>query len=276
MNYAKTFGLMALLTALFVAVAGLLGGRSMMLPAFGFAALVNFGSYWFSDRIVLKMYRARPLAQEDAPRLYEMVDRLRRQADLPMPTLALAPSEQPNAFATGRNPDNAVVCVTDGILKILDQPELEGVIAHELAHIKNRDMLIGTVAATLSAAIVFLARMGFWFGGNRDRGGMIGMLLMLVLAPMAAALVQMAISRAGEFRADRVGAEISGNPRGLATALQRLEAGARRIPMDVNPAASHLCIVNPLAGGGFTKLFSTHPPTAERVQRLEEMARTGV
>jgi len=276
MNYAKTFGLMALLTALFVAVAGLLGGRSMMLPAFGFAALVNFGSYWFSDRIVLKMYRARPLAQEDAPRLYEMVDRLRRQADLPMPTLALAPSEQPNAFATGRNPDNAVVCVTDGILKILDQPELEGVIAHELAHIKNRDMLIGTVAATLSAAIVFLARMGFWFGGNRDRGGMIGMLLMLVLAPLAAALVQMAISRAGEFRADRVGAEISGNPRGLATALQRLEAGARRIPMDVNPAASHLCIVNPLAGGGFTKLFSTHPPTAERVQRLEEMARTGV
>ena len=276
MNYAKTFGLMALLTALFVAVAGLLGGRSMMLPAFGFAALVNFGSYWFSDRIVLRMYRARPLAQEEAPRLYEMVDRLRRQADLPMPTLALAPSDQPNAFATGRNPDHAVVCVTDGILKILDQPELEGVIAHELAHIKNRDMLIGTIAATLGAAIVFLARFGFLFGGNRDRGGVIGMLLMLVLAPLAAALVQMAISRAGEFRADRVGAEISGNPRGLATAIQRLEAGARRIPMDVNPAASHLCIVNPLAGGGFAKLFSTHPPTAERVQRLEEMARTGV
>jgi len=276
MNYAKTFGLMALLTALFVAVAGLLGGRAMMLPAFGVAALLNFGSYWFSDRIVLKMYRARPLAQEDAPRLYEMVDRLRRRADLPMPTLALAPSEQPNAFATGRSPEKAVVCVTEGILKILDQPELEGVIAHELAHIKNRDMLIGTIAATLGAAIVFLARFGFLLGGNRDRGGILGMILMLVLAPIAAVLVQMAISRAGEFRADRVGAQISQNPRGLATALQRLEAGARRIPMEVNPAASHLCIVNPLAGGGFAKLFSTHPPTGERVARLEEMARTGV
>lgn len=275
MSYAKTFGLMALLTALFVAVAGLLGGRTMMLPAFGVAALFNFGSYWFSDRIVLKMYRARTLAQEDAPRLYEMVDRLRRRADLPMPTLALAPSEQPNAFATGRSPDKAVVCVTEGILKILDQPELEGVIAHELAHIKNRDMLIGTVAATLGAAIVFLARFGFLFG-DRDRGGILSMVLMLVLAPIAAVLVQMAISRAGEFRADRVGADISGNPRGLATALQRLEAGARRIPMEVNPAASHLCIVNPLAGGGFAKLFSTHPPTGERVERLEEMARAGV
>ncbi len=276
MNYAKTFGLMALLTAMFVAVAGLLGGRSMMLPAFGFAALLNFGSYWFSDRIVLKMYRARTLVPEDAPRLYEMVDRLRRQADLPMPTLAVAPSEQPNAFATGRSPEKSVVCVTEGILKILDQPELEGVIAHELAHIKNRDMLIGTVAATLGAAIVFLARFGFMFGGNRDRGGILGLILMMVLAPLAALVVRSAISRAGEFRADRVGAQISGNPRGLATALQRLEAGARRIPMEVNPAASHLCIVNPLAGGGFAKLFSTHPPTGERVQRLEEMARAGV
>lgn len=276
MSYAKTFGLMALLTALFVAVAGLLGGRAMMLPAFAVAALLNFGSYWFSDRVVLKMYRARTLQREDAPRLYEIVDRLRRKANLPMPTVALAPSEQPNAFATGRSPEKAVVCVTEGILKILDEPELEGVIAHELAHIKNRDMLIGTVAATLSAAIVFLARMGFWFGGNRDRGGIVGLLLMLVLAPLAAALVQMAISRAGEFRADRVGAEISGNPRGLATALQRLEAGARRIPMEVNPAASHLCIVNPLAGGGFTKLFRTHPPTSERVERLEVLARAGV
>ena len=276
MSYVKTFGLMALLTAMFVGIAGLLGGRGMMLPAFGFAALFNFGSYWFSDRLVLKMYRARKLAPEDAPQLYEMVDRLRQKADLPMPTVALAPSEQPNAFATGRNPENAVVCVTDGILKILDAPELEGVIAHELAHIKNRDMLIGTVAATLSAAIVFLARIGFWFGGDRDRGGLIGGLLMLVLAPIGAMLVQMAISRAGEFRADRVGAQISGNPRGLATALQRLEAGAQRIPMNVNPSASHLCIVNPLSGGGFTKLFRTQPPTGERVARLEEMARAGV
>ncbi len=275
MNYVKTFGLMALLTALFIAIAGLLGGRAMMLPAFGVAAVLNFGSFWFSDRLVLKMYRARTLTPEDAPRLYDMVDRLRRRADLPMPTLALAPSEQPNAFATGRNPANAVVCVTEGILKTLDEPELEGVIAHELAHIKNRDMLTGTVAATLSAAIVFLARFGFFFGG-RDRGGALGGILMLVLAPLAATVVQMAISRAGEFRADRVGSEISGAPLGLARALERIEAGARRRPMQVNPSASHLCIVNPLAGGGIAKLFRTHPPTAERVERLEEMARTGV
>lgn len=276
MNYVKTFGLMALLTALLVGVAGMLGGRGMMLPAFAFAAVLNFGSYWFSDRIVLKMYRARELAPEDAPRLHEMVDRLRRKAGLPMPVVALAPSDQPNAFATGRSPEKAVVCVTEGILRTLDEPELEGVIAHELAHIRNRDMLIGTIAATLSAAIVFLARFGFFFGGNRDRGGLLGGLLMLVLAPLAAMVVQMAISRAGEFRADRVGAEISGNPRGLATALQRLEAGAKQIPMQVNPSASHLCIVNPLTGGGFAKLFRTHPPTGERIRRLEEMARTGV
>jgi len=276
MNYIKTFGLMALLTALFVAVAGLLGGRSMMLPAFGIAALINFGSYWFSDRLVLKMYRARKLEPDEAPKLTEIVDRLRRKAGLPMPTLALAPSRQPNAFATGRNPANAVVCVTDGILKILDERELEGVLAHELAHVKNRDMLIGTIAATLSAAIVFLARIGFWFGGGDRRGGAAGGLLMLILAPLAAMLVQMAISRAGEFRADRVGAEISGNPLGLATALERLEAGAKQIPMQVSPSASHLCIVNPLRGGGIAKLFRTHPPTEDRVARLQEMARTGV
>lgn len=276
MNYIKTFGLMALLTALFVAVAGLLGGRSMMLPAFGIAALINFGSYWFSDRLVLKMYRARKLEPDEAPKLTEIVDRLRRKAGLPMPTLALAPSRQPNAFATGRNPENAVVCVTDGILKILDERELEGVLAHELAHVKNRDMLIGTIAATLSAAIVFLARIGFWFGGGDRRGGAAGGLLMLILAPLAAMLVQMAISRAGEFRADRVGAEISGNPLGLATALERLEAGAKQIPMQVSPSASHLCIVNPLRGGGIAKLFRTHPPTEDRVARLQEMARTGV
>ncbi|MGD8495396.1 MAG: zinc metalloprotease HtpX [Gemmatimonadales bacterium] len=275
MNYIKTFGLMALLTALFVAVAGILGGRSMMLPAFGVAALINFGSYWFSDRLVLKMYRARTLAPDEAPRLTEVVDRLRRKAGLPMPTLALAPSKQPNAFATGRSPKHAVVCVTDGILQALDERELEGVLAHELAHVKNRDMLIGTVAATLSAAIVFLARIGFWFGGGDRRGGAAGGLLMLILAPLAAMLVQMAISRAGEFRADRVGAEISGNPSGLADALERLEAGAKRIPMQVSPSASHLCIVNPLRGGGIAKLFRTHPPTEDRVARLREMTRTG-
>jgi heat shock protein HtpX len=276
MNYAKTFGLMAVLTAMFVAIAGILGGRSMMLPAFALAALFNVGSFWFSDRIVLKMYKAKTVTPEQAPQLYEMVDRLRRRAGLPMPTIAIAPSDQPNAFATGRSPKKAVVCVTNGILRVLDAPELEGVIAHELAHVKNRDMLTGTMAATLSGAIVFLARMGFWFGGRDERGGFVGGVLMLILAPLAAMLVQMAISRTAEFRADRAGAEISDNPLGLARALQSIERGARSVPMNVNPSAAHLCIVNPLSGGGFTKLFRTHPPTAERVARLEEMSRAGV
>ena len=270
-SYVKTFGLMALMTALFVAVAGWFGGRSAMLIAFAFAALFNFGSYWFSDRIVLRMYRARPLERSEAPLLYDMVDDLRKRADLPMPAVAISASPQPNAFATGRNPENAAVCVTQGMLQVADQDELAGVIGHELAHIKNRDMLIGTVAATLSAAIVMLARFGFWFGGDNDRGGLIGGLLMLILAPLAAALIQMAISRAGEFRADRVGAEISGRPGALASALQKLETTARRRPMEVNPSAAHLCIVNPLRAGGLTGLFRTHPPTEERVRRLREL-----
>jgi heat shock protein HtpX len=250
-----------------------------MVGALLFAAVFNVGSYWFSDRIVLRMYKAQPVGPEEAPELYAMVDVLRRRADLPMPTLAIAPSSQPNAFATGRNPEKAVVCVTQGILETLSRDELGGVLAHELAHIKNRDMLIGTVAATMSAAIVTLARIGFWFGGGRDRGavGAIGGLLMLILAPLAALLVQMAISRTGEYRADRVGAQITGRPLDLANALRSLEAGARRIPMPVNPAAAHLAIVNPLRGGGgagaFATLFRTHPPTEERVQRLEELAR---
>ncbi|MDT8436950.1 MAG: M48 family metalloprotease, partial [Gemmatimonadota bacterium] len=199
------------------------------------------------------------------------------RAGLPMPKVAIADSPQPNAFATGRNPANAAVCFTRGILQALDREQLEGVTAHELAHIRNRDMLIGTVAATLSAAIVWLARIAFWFGGDRDRGGVVGGLLMLILAPVAAALVQMAISRAGEFRADRTGAEIAGTPLGLAAALRRLEAGASRVPMEVSPAAAHLCIVNPLAGGrgGMASLFRTHPPTDERVRRLEELAGRG-
>lgn len=275
-SYVKTFGLMALMTALFVAVAGWFGGRSAMLAAFAFGALFNFGAYWFSDRAVLAMYRARVLERKEAPDLFDLVDDMRTRAGLPMPTLAIADSPQPNAFATGRDPGHAVVCVTTGMLGVADRDELAGVIGHELAHIKNRDMLIGTVAATLSAAIVIIARLGFWFGGDRDRGGVVGGLLMLILAPLAAMLIQMAISRAGEYRADRIGAEISGRPRALASALEKLEAVARRRPMDVNPSAAHLCIVNPLRVGGIASLFRTHPPTAERVRRLQEMAVSGV
>lgn len=289
MNYLKVFGLMALLTALFVGVAGYFGGTEWMFGAFVFAALFNFGSYWFSDRMVMKMYGAKEIEREDAPEIYDMVDRLRRRAGLPMPTVAIAPTSQPNAFATGRNPDHAVVCFTEGILQALDDDELAGVTAHELAHVENRDMLIGTVAATMAAAIVMLARFGFFFGGGRDRGGAVAGLLMLLLAPLAAMLIKMAISRAGEYRADRGGAEISGQPRSLARALQAIEEaasrhgtmkirGGARGQKEVNEAAAHLCIVNPLRGNGgmsFSSLFSTHPPTDERVRRLEEMARRG-
>jgi len=275
-NYVKTFALMAGLTALFVGIAGYFGGTDFMVGAFVFAALFNFGSYWFSDRVVLRMYRAEKIDRSDAPELYGMVDRLRRRADLPMPTVAIAPSDQPNAFATGRSPEKSVVCVTRGILRALGQEELEGVIAHELAHIKNRDMLIGTLAATMAAAIVMLARFGFFFGGGRDRGGAVGGILMLLLAPLAAMVIQMAISRSGEYRADRTGAAIAGHPRGLASALRKMEQAAGRTPMEVSPSAAHLCIVNPFgAESGFSvsRLFSTHPPTGERIRRLEALAR---
>jgi len=274
MSYVKTFGLMALMTALFVAVAGWFGGRSAMLIALALAAVFNFGAYWFSDRVVLRMYRARPLERHEAPGLHDMVDELRQRAGLPMPAVAISASPQPNAFATGRNPQHAVVCVTQGMLEVATADELAGVIGHELAHIKNRDMLIGTVTATLSAAVVMLARLGFWFGDD-NRGGLIGGLLMLILAPVAAMLVQMAISRAGEYRADRVGADISGRPEALASALRKLENAARRRPMELNPSAAHLAIVNPLRAGGLARLFRTHPPTEERVRRLEELARSG-
>lgn len=289
MNYLKVFGLMALLTALFVGVAGYFGGTEWMFGAFVFAGLFNFGSYWFSDRMVLKMYGARKIERTDDPEIYDMVDRLRRRADLPMPTVAIAPTSQPNAFATGRNPQNAVVCFTEGILDALDRDELAGVTAHELAHVRNRDMLIGTVAATMAAAVVMLARFGFFFGGGRDRGGAVAGLLMLLLAPLAALLIKSAVSRAGEFRADRGGAEISGEPGALARALRTIEEAASRQgtmkirrgvggQKEVNEAAAHLCIVNPLRGEGgmsLSSLFSTHPPTDERVRRLEELGRRG-
>jgi heat shock protein HtpX len=270
-NYAKIFGLMAGLTALILLLANQLGGPQAMVPALIFVGLFNFGMYWFSDSAVLRMYRAQVIGPQDAPELYAMVDRLRQRAGLPMPKVAIAASGQPNAFATGRNPENAVVCFTRGILDTLGAEELEGVTAHELAHIRNRDMLTNTMAATMAGAVMVLARFAFFFGG-RDRNPVAG-LAMLILAPLAAMLVQMAISRQMEYRADRVGAQIAGSPRGLANALLALENGARRIPMDVSPSAAHLAIVNPLRRGMFVGLFRTHPATEERVARLRELER---
>jgi heat shock protein HtpX len=267
-NYVKIFGLMAALTALALGIAYSVGGPNALVPALILVGLFNFGMYWFSDSAVLRMYRARVIQRADDPALYEMVDRLRQRAGLPMPKVAIAPSQQPNAFATGRDPERAVVCFTQGILAGLRREELEGVAAHELAHIKNRDMLINTVAATMAGAVMILARFAFFFG---DRRNAIAGLAMLILAPLAAFLVQMAISRQMEFRADRAGAEIAGSPRGLARALLSLESTARRIPMDVSPSAAHVCIVNPLRRAGLTRLFTTHPPVEERVARLEEL-----
>jgi heat shock protein HtpX len=281
MERLKVFMLMAGLTALLVVLGGAIGGQSMALLFFGMAALMNFAMYWWSDKAVLRMYRARIIGPQDAPELYQMVDRLRRNADLPMPTVAIAPSEQPNAFATGRNREKAVVCVTAGILRLINKDELEGVIAHELAHIKHRHMLVGTVAATMAGAIAMIGNIVKWgaiFGmGRRDGegGNPIALLAMAIIAPIAAMIIQFAISRQNEFVADRTGAQISGRPMSLASALTKLEAGARRIPMQVNPAAAQLAIVNPLAGmrGGIgLNLFSTHPSTQERIARLQELA----
>jgi heat shock protein HtpX len=277
MNNVKVFMLMAGLTALFAAIGGYLGGQGGMMMALLFAGGMNFFMYFASDRMVLRMYRARIVSPAEAPELYGLVDRLRQRAGLPMPTVAIAPQDQPNAFATGRNPEHAVVCVTEGILRHLDREELEGVIAHELAHIKNRDMLLQTVTATVAGAISNLAWIGMLAGGRGDDeegSNPIAGLLMMILAPIAASLVQMAISRQREFKADAVGAEIHGRPLALASALRKLEMGARQIPMHVAPAAAPLAQVNPLAfsGGAMMKLFSTHPPTEERVARLQALA----
>ena len=271
-NNLKTGVLMAGLLAAFLAVGQLLGGSQGMLMALAFGGGLNFVMYFFSDKLVLKMYGARVVGRQDAPDLYDLVDRLRQRAGLPMPKLALAEHEQPNAFATGRNPEHAVVAVTTGLLTHLPAAEIEGVIAHELAHIKNRDMLITTVAAGLAAAIGFLPRLIFFGGGRDDEGHghpAIGLALML-LAPIGAMIIQMAVSRRREYEADRVGAQIVGRPQPLASALQRLDALAHRIPMDVIPAAAPLAQVNPLAahGGGMLSWFSTHPPTAKRVAAL--------
>ncbi len=273
MNAFRTAALMAAMLVLFALVGQALAGPRGMMLAFVIAIGLNVASYWFSDKMVLKMYGAKEVSRADAPELVDMVDRLRQRADLPMPRVAIIPQDQPNAFATGRNPDNAVVAVTEGIMRTLDRDELAGVIAHELAHIQNRDMLTSTVAATLAAAITLLARFGIFF--DRDEGGMVTSLLMLILAPVAAMLIQSAISRSREFAADRDGAQIAGSPLGLAHALRRMEAVAQNRPMrSANEATSHMFIVNPFAGGlsGIRRLFSTHPPTEDRIARLEEMA----
>ena len=281
MNMLKTTLLMGLLTVLLVTIGGALGGRNGMAMAFLLAGGMNFFSYWFSDKIVLSMYGARHIEEADDPRFYGIVRHLAQRANLPMPKVYLIDSETPNAFATGRNPEHAAVAATSGIMRILSDDELAGVMAHELTHVKNRDILISTIAATFAGAITYLAHMAQWaaiFGGGRrdddEGGGVFGMLFMAILAPIAAMLVQMAISRSREFGADAGGASISGNPLSLANALQKLEMANQRIPMETNAATAHMFIVNPLTGDGLMTLFSTHPPIPERVARLQVMSRT--
>ena len=282
MNTLKTVVLLTFLTVLLVFVGGAIGGRSGMIIAFGMALVMNFVSYWFSDKIVLSMYHAQPVTEAQAPDLYGSVRRLSQKAGLPMPKVYIIPEQALNAFATGRNPEHGVVAVTEGILRALSREELEGVLSHELSHIKHRDILTGTIVATIAGAISMLAQMAQWamiFGGGRrddsDEGGSpVVALVMMIVAPIAAMLVQMAISRTREYEADKGGATIAGNPYGLANALLKLERGAQIVPMhDAKPATAHMFIVNPLTGGGLMNLFSTHPPIAERVKRLKEMTR---
>ena len=280
MQMMKVFGLMTGLTLLLVGLGAYFGGSGGAILMFVIAAVMNVGSYWFSDRVVLRMYRAQVIDHEQAPELYAMVERLARRAELPMPTVAIAPQDQPNAFATGRDPEHGVVCFTRGILQALPMDELEGVTAHELAHIKHRHMLVGTIAATMAGAVAMLASLARWgaiLGGRGDDrgGGAIGLIAMSIVAPIAGAILHMAISRQNEFQADRTAAEIVGTPRGLTGALRRLDAYSRQVPMDVNPAAAQLAIVNPLAGRrgmGLMGLLSTHPPMDERIRRLESLA----
>jgi heat shock protein HtpX len=253
-----------------------------MLLAFVMAMVMNLGSYWFSDKIVLSMYGAKPVEEAQAPGLYRIVRTLATRAGIPMPRVYILPQETPNAFATGRNPQHAAVAVTEGILRVMSEEELEGVLAHELSHVQNRDTLIMAIAATLAGAITYMAHMAQWamiFGGSRrdsdeegSGGGIFGGILMIVLAPLAATLIQLAVSRSREFQADASGARMAGQPWGLAKALEKLEMASKVAPMDATPATAHLFIVNPLSGGGFATLFSTHPPIAERVARLRAMA----
>jgi len=278
MNGFKTMLLMMVLTLMLVFFGGLLGGKSGMTFALIMAFGMNFFAYWFSDKIVLRMYRAEEVTERDAPELYNIVKRLTQAAGLPMPKLYIIDEDQPNAFATGRNPEHSAVAVTTGILRLLSREEIEGVIAHELSHIKNRDILVATIAAAIAGAISYLAQMAQWamiFGG-RDRdeegGNPIVALVMMIVAPIAAMLIQLAISRSREYGADETGAKICGNPLHLANALKKLHMASQRIPMEANPSTAHMFIVNPLTGGGFARLFSTHPPIEDRIARLEAMA----
>jgi heat shock protein HtpX len=280
MNLLKITFLLTCLTLLLVAMGSAIGGQSGMFIAFGLACGMNFFSYWYSDKIILKMYKAREVSETENSAFYGMVRRLARQANMPMPKVYIIPSEGPNAFATGRNPQNAAVAATEGILRILSPEELEGVMAHELAHVQNRDTLISTIAATFAGAISMLGSMLQWaaiFGtgrGEEEEGGgsLMGSLAMAIIAPMAAMLIQMAISRSREYHADASGARICGNPLALAGALRKLQQAATMMPMqEATPSTSHLFIVNPLAGASLLKLFSTHPPMEERIARLEAM-----
>jgi heat shock protein HtpX len=282
MNSLKTAILLGALTGLLMFIGGFFGGQKGVVLAFFFAMALNFGSYWFSDKLVLKMYQARPVSEGEAPGLEAMVKNLAMKASLPMPKVFIIPGDTPNAFATGRDEHHAVVAVTEGLLRILNRDELEGVIAHELTHIKQKDILIGSIAATLAGAIVMLANMAQWtamFGGaSRDNeeggssgGGVVGLILMAVLAPLAATLIQMAISRSREYLADAGGARVSGKPYGLANALEKLSRASQAIPMEANPSTAHMFIVNPLSGRSLMNLFSTHPPVEERVARLKSM-----
>jgi heat shock protein HtpX len=276
-NQIRTTILLAGMTALIVWVGQFLGGRQGMIIALIFAAGMNFFSYWYSDKLVLKMYRAREVTPGQAPQLYETVQRLTQRAGLPMPKLYVIPQQTPNAFATGRNPAHAVVAVTEGLLSIMERDEVAGVLAHELAHVKNRDILIGSIAATMAGAIMVLASIARWsaiFGGggsNDEEGGgtgFIGLIVMSIIAPMAAMVIQMAISRSREYLADATGASFVGNPEGLARALEKLGTYSKRLPMNANPSTAHMFIVNPLSGKSLMSLFSTHPPLEERIARL--------
>ncbi|HEX6587060.1 MAG TPA: zinc metalloprotease HtpX [Solirubrobacterales bacterium] len=271
----RTTILLASLTGLLVVIGALIGGPEMAAVFLGFALLFNLAMYWFSDKLALKMARAKPVSEEEAPRLYQMMRDLTTRAGLPMPKLYVIPQEQPNAFATGRNPKHSAVAVTQGILKLLSEDELRGVLAHELGHVRNRDILIQTVASAIGGAITYIAYMLFWVGGDDESPlGAVAAIAMVLLAPIAATIIQLAISRQREYSADATGAEICGNPESLASALLRLEQGAQAIPMQVNQAAEPLYIVKPFSGGGMASLFSTHPPIEERVRRLRQMRPT--